>query len=113
MKKFIWRIAVLGLVFMTTGAMAAPKEFTASLSGTEVVPQVETQATGDATFTPSGKTVKYTIKTENLRNVTGMHIHLGKKGENGPPVAMILKGEKKGPLPLMEGFITSKDLLGS
>jgi hypothetical protein len=113
MKKLISKISLLGMLLVASTSIAAgAKEYSAKLGGSEVVPPVDTKASGEAMFTPEGKGLKYRVTTQGLENVTGMHVHLGKKGENGPPVGMILKGAKKGPLPLTEGTISKKDLAG-
>jgi hypothetical protein len=52
----------------------------------------------------------------DIENVTAAHIHLGGKGENGPPVALIdTKGKKTGKFSgtLAEGRITEKELMES
>lgn len=79
--------------------------FTAKLSGKDEVPPVNTQATGMATFQPSsdGKEVNYDLSTSNLQGFMMAHIHQGKAGENGQPVAGLQMGK---------GKITSSDLQG-
>lgn len=62
-----------------------------------------------------GKQLDYKLTVKDIENVTAAHIHLGKKGENGPPVAGIFAGPKKtGKFKgvLAEGVITDKDLMG-
>jgi hypothetical protein len=58
--------------------------FSATLSGTNEVPQVTTPATGTATFTVSGSQLTYTINATNLQNAVLGHIHLAPAGQNGP-----------------------------
>jgi len=58
--------------------------FSATLSGTNEVPQVTTPATGTATFTVSGSQITYTINATNLQNAVLGHIHLAAVGQNGP-----------------------------
>jgi hypothetical protein len=84
----------------------ASQTFTAKLSGKDEVPQVNTQATGMATFQPSsdGKEVNYDLSATNLQGFMMAHIHQGKAGENGQPVAGLQMGK---------GKITSSDLQGS
>jgi F0F1-type ATP synthase membrane subunit c/vacuolar-type H+-ATPase subunit K len=83
----------------------ASQTFTAKLSGKDEVPQVNTQATGMATFQPSsdGKEVNYDLSATNLQGFMMAHIHQGKAGENGQPVAGLQMGK---------GKITSSDLQG-
>ena len=74
-------------------------------------------AKGDATFTLSkdGKSLSYYVTVSGIENVTAAHIHLGKKGENGPPVALITNDKKSDKFSgtLAEGTITEKELMGS
>jgi hypothetical protein len=96
---------------------AASGEFKTKLSGKEVVPPVETKATGYAVFKLSkdGKEITYILKVKNIENVTVAHIHAGKKGESGGPVAGLFMGPKKeGEFSgeLAKGTITDQDLVG-
>jgi hypothetical protein len=110
----IFFLLVVGLA--TTG-FAAEKSFKAMLSGSEGVPAVETMSKGDATFTliKDGKALSYYVTVSDIENVTAAHIHIGKKGENGPPVALITNEKKAGKFSgtLAEGTITEKELMGS
>jgi hypothetical protein len=78
---------------------------TAKLAGNNEVPPVNTQATGMAQFQLSagGKELNYDLNTTNLPGFMMAHIHQGKAGENGQPVA---------PLSMGKGKITSSDLKG-
>ncbi len=112
-------LLVVGLVTMgTTTGFAAEKSFKAVLSGSQEVPAAKSMAKGDATFTLSkdGKELMYKVTVSDIENVDAAHIHLGKMGKNGPPLALIdIKGKKTGKFSgtLAEGKITSNDLLGS
>jgi hypothetical protein len=81
------------------------KKFTAQLSGKDEVPPVDTTATGTAQFQLSsdGKELTYDLTAKDLKGFMMAHIHQGKKGENGQPVA---------PLSMGKGKITSSDLQG-
>jgi hypothetical protein len=111
---------ISSLVFASLGTMAiltqppttayAQQEqqsqaFTAKLTGKDEVPPVNTQATGTAQFQLSsdGKEINYDLTTTNLNGFMMAHIHQGKAGENGQPVA---------PLQMGKGKITSSDLQG-
>ena len=87
-------------------AQQQSQTFTAKLSGKDEVPPVNTQATGTAQFQLSsdGKEINYDLTTTNLNGFMMAHIHQGKSGENGQPVA---------PLQMGKGKITSSDLQGS
>ncbi len=118
-KKFKLISFVALSVFLTASlAMAAANGvFKARISGKEVVPPVATKATGSAFFKLSkdGKELTYVLKVKDIENVTVAHIHAGKKGESGAPVAPLFSGPKKeGKFSgtLAKGRITDKDLVG-
>ena len=71
-------------------AQAVPK-FAIKLTGSEEVPPVQTKATGVIEVSLMPDSVGYTINSTNIDGVTAGHIHLGKKGENGPVVATLFK----------------------
>ena len=107
MRK-IYLIFFLLVFGLSTTGIAAEKSFKATLSGDECVPAVTTKAKGEATFELSkdGKELSYNVIVSDIENVTAAHIHQGKKGENGPPVALIdIKGKK--------GKITVNELMSS
>lgn len=116
MKK-LYLIIFLSVVGLAASIFAEEKSFKAMLSGSESVPAVETMAKGDATFTliKDEKALSYYVTVSDIENVTAAHIHLGKKGENGPPVALITNEKKAGKFSgtLAEGTITKKELMGS
>ncbi|MFL6471997.1 MAG: CHRD domain-containing protein [Nitrososphaeraceae archaeon] len=111
---------ISSLVFASLGSMAIltqpsttayaqgqqqSQAFTAKLTGKDEVPPVNTQATGMAQFQLSsdGKEINYDLTTTNLNGFMMAHIHQGKAGENGQPVA---------PLQMGKGKIASSDLQG-
>jgi hypothetical protein len=116
MKK-LYLMTFLLVIGLSTYSFAAEKVFKAKLSGSESVPAVQTMAKGDATFTLSkdGKSLSYNVTVSDIENVTAAHIHLGKKGVNGPPVALITNEKRAGKFSgtLAEGTITEKELMGS
>ncbi len=109
-------VIFLLVVGLAATAFAAQKSFKAMLSGSESVPVVETMAKGDATFTliKDEKALSYYVTVSDIEDVTAAHIHLGKKGENGPPVALITNEKRAGKFSgtLAEGTITKKELMG-
>jgi hypothetical protein len=115
MKK-LYLIIFLLVVGLATSSFAKDKSFKAILSGSESIPVVETIAKGDASFTliKDEKALSYYVTVSDIENVTAAHIHLGKKGENGPPVAVITNDRKAGKFSgtLAEGTITKKELMG-
>jgi hypothetical protein len=106
-------------IFLTVslGMAAAHGTFEAKLSGKEVVPAVETKATGEADFKLSadGKELTYILKLKDIENVSAAHIHTGMMGKSGGPVAGLFAGPKKqGKFSgeLAKGTITGKGLVG-
>jgi len=104
-------VLVVGIIAASNGitnsvlAQGEQKKFAAKLSGKDEVPPVDTAATGMAQFQLSsdGKELTYDLTTTNLQGFMMAHIHQGKAGENGQPVA---------PLSMGKGKITSSDLQG-
>jgi CHRD domain len=80
-------------------------KFTAQLSGKDEVPPVDDTATGTTQFqlSPDGKELTYDLSTKDLKGFMMAHIHQGKAGEKGPPVA---------PLSMGKGKITASDFQG-
>ena len=116
MKK-LYLITVLLVIGLATYSFAAEKSFKAMLSGSESVPAVETMAKGDATFTliKDEKALTYYVTVSDIENVTAAHLHMGKMGENGAPVALITNEKRDGKFSgtLAEGTITKKELMGT
>nr|WP_263326521.1 CHRD domain-containing protein [Neobacillus sp. Marseille-Q6967] len=91
--------------------------FFAILEGSEEVPPVQTDATGLAKFKVSRdeRKIGYRLTVNNLENFTQAHIHLGRRGENGPIVVFLF-----GPIDpdisvtkgIVDGVITAEDLVG-
>jgi hypothetical protein len=100
------------------GVAAGEHSFKAELSGSNIVPPIKTMAKGEATFMvgKDGKSITYKLTVKNIENITAAHIHEGKRGKNGPPVAMLFAGpEKTGKFSgtLSEGTITQGKLMTS
>ena len=66
--------------------------FFADLEGSQSVPPVDTSANGDAVLTVNQNQtqVSYRINVNSLQRMTVAHIHLGRRGQNGPIVAPLL-----------------------
>lgn len=100
---------------ISTNVFAA--KFSATLSGNNEVPPVDTKATGAATYrTAANETViKYKVNITGFSDATGAHIHMGKAGANGDVIVDLLKDSKKNPTKLgmaIRGNITDSDLTG-
>jgi hypothetical protein len=100
---------------------AAPKTFTAHLTGSQEVPPVKTKASGQASFNLSkdGKSLHYKLSVANLSDITMAHIHLGPPGKNGPvavwlypshPYPQLKIGKFSGVL--AQGTVNAKNLAG-
>ena len=107
---------VLAVVFAASTGFAMEKSFSAKLSSKEETKKPESKATGKAEFKLSkdGTTLNYKLHVKNIMDANAAHIHMAKKGSDGPPVAGLFSGEKKGKFSgvLSEGTITDKDLIG-
>jgi hypothetical protein len=93
----------------------ASEKFTTMMSGDEEVPQVDTDASGMATFIPLEGLVKYALNITGLSEATQAHIHLADKGENGYVVADLLEGADQKQTEngiMIIGNITDMNLVG-
>ncbi|MDN5845324.1 MAG: CHRD domain-containing protein [Candidatus Nitrosocosmicus sp.] len=78
--------------FSSPSTAFANHDFVANLTGQEEVPAVDSQATGEARFTPilpSNDTLDFIVNASGIQNVTQGHIHSGALGENGPIVVTL------------------------
>lgn len=64
---------------------------TATLSGKEVVPPVETGGTGMANFEVSDNSISYQLNVLNAGKITSVEIHKGASGTNGESIAIVFK----------------------
>lgn len=90
--------------------------FTTQLTGDQEVHEVQTRARGVANFRYSSDngTLDFQVNVANLEDVRFAHIHLGKRGVNGP-IIVTLKSEKmEGRVNgvYAKGVLTSSDLEG-
>jgi CHRD domain len=73
-------------------AAAFGKDVKVNLSGAEETPPVTTSATGQGTIKiAKDKSVSGSIKTTGIEGMAA-HIHVGAKGEAGPPIITLTKG---------------------
>ncbi len=99
----------------------AQQTFTAKLSGSNEVPPVTTSGSGLAVFhlSSDGKSLDYQLNLTKMNSVMAAHIHSGKQGVNGAPVAGLFNPSMSGPPTgavnglLKKGTLTSSDLSGS
>lgn len=86
--------------------------FSATLTGTHEVPQVNTIGTGMAKFTvKNDSTIVFDITLKGVPGVTGAHIHLGADGAAGEAVATLITGAD--PRGKVSGMIRPADLHGT
>jgi hypothetical protein len=76
------------------GAALAQTQFIADLRGENVVPEVETEASGVALMTLSEDEtmLRWELHGFDIENVTGAHIHLGDADENGEVLYPLVDG---------------------
>jgi hypothetical protein len=70
-------------------------EFTATLSGNDIVPSVKTDATGMANFDASQNSLNYQINVLNAGIITTVQIHSGTPGTNGDVLVTLFKSKGK------------------
>jgi hypothetical protein len=114
----ILTLAVATTTSLSNSAFAQGGEkFVADLSVSQVVPPIDSKATGNAEFQPTtdGSSMTYTINVTDINAVKAAHIHIGEKGQNGDVVVTLFKSETPtGQLSglLSKGNITSDKLEG-
>jgi len=78
------------LALASAGAFA--KDVKVDLTGAEETPPVNTSATGHGTIhIGKDKSVSGSVKTTGVEGIAA-HIHVGAKGEAGPPIITLSKG---------------------
>jgi hypothetical protein len=84
--------------------------FNARLSGNNVIPSVNTSATGSALFRYDAEaaTLDYELRVVDIDGVTSAHIHDGKANETGPTIAPLFSASS--PVNPTDGVL-AKDLL--
>ena len=92
--------------------------FTAELTGTQVVPPVETQATGTATFSidATGTRAYFKLTLENMTDVIASRVHEGRPGSNGSGLLILYPGPMvEGPFSgvIAQGYFDASVLIGS
>jgi hypothetical protein len=113
-------VLIVGIIIASTDqltnkialAQGAQKKFTTDLSGKNEVPPVDTKASGTAQFQLSadGKQIDYDLTTKDLNGFMMAHIHQGKAGENGQPVAMLTMGKGKITSAELQGALSGKQI---
>ncbi len=120
MKKFL--VLLLASLLAAAGFAAAVSaaheglEFNVNLSPDQEVPEVTSEATGEAYFKVSedGESIEYTISAQNLNNTLAGHLHSGAVGENGPVELFLFENAEPTDYngEVASGTLTADDLVG-
>lgn len=110
-------IILVVMLFDSSTATTAQGNFVGQFSGEQVVPAITSQGHGVITFqlNTDSTELRYKIHVANIEHVTHMHLHLGKAGENGQPVAPLHAQHSSGHNGHgveLEGVIQARDLMG-
>lgn len=111
-------LALIATVVGGATVVAANRNYSAHLTGSEEVPARATLAQGQATFklNNDGDALEYKLNVANIENVVAAHIHIGPAGVNGPVVAFLYGNVPPGggrvSGRLAEGTITAANLVG-
>jgi len=108
-------VLVLGFVgamnHVWADAAGMEMKLTASLSGSEQVPVVQTKGTGQfqGTVASGNRSISYRLTASNLSSrVTAAHIHVGKSGANGGVAAFLCGGGGKPSCPASGGTVSGR-----
>jgi hypothetical protein len=93
MEKPMKHVALTLTSFLAlASACAFAKDVKVDLTGAEETPPVNTSATGHGTLhIAKDKSVSGSVKTTGVEGIAA-HIHVGAKGEAGPPIITLNKG---------------------
>lgn len=121
-RKFVTALGVGGVLLSGVGVTTAngndSRNFRTHLSGDDVVPPVDTNAQGQATFqlNKAGDAMDFKLNVANIENVIGAHVHKAPAGENGPIIVFLFGDPFTDPVTvngtLAEGTITNSDVIG-
>lgn len=92
----VTKLRAAGALLAMTAALGIGPAWSAAvkvaLSGAEETPPVQTSASGSGTINiGADKKVSGSVKTMGVEG-TGAHIHVGARGEAGPPIVTLTKG---------------------
>src|ERR687888_491434 len=105
--------------FSLDASGATPWTYSAKLAGSKEVPAIPTSASGLADFriTDNNTILRYRVNLTGVTNITGEHIQLGNKGQNGDVVVDLFqigfsKHKKTAYGMIIRGNITDQTLKG-
>jgi hypothetical protein len=114
---------IFSMVMVVSLGMAIDKQggdcsFQAKLSGNEEIPPVKTKAKGEITLrlNKGQNELIYGLTVSDMEEVTSAHIHAGRRGAKGEPIAPLLTEPRKrdiSGLLYAEGAIAAYQLVGS
>ena len=81
-------------------------EFTATLSGKEVIPPVKTDGTGIANFEVGENSLSYQINVLNAGKITSVQINHGAVGTNGDAIVTLIESKGDGEVNLVDNIPT-------
>ncbi len=104
-------LLLVPVLFAVLGARPSADQFTATLSGANEVPAVETTGSGTATVTIDDHTVTWKVEVTGVDHPTMAHIHGAAPGENGGVILPLFKEDKGADFSgvLTEGSATVED----
>ncbi|HJV35513.1 CHRD domain-containing protein [Geomonas sp.] len=109
-------VIILAAFLGVSTVYAFEHHFKAKLTPKEETKAPESKASGKAEFEMDDHNtkIKYEVHVKNIVDANAAHIHIGKKGEDGPPVATLFSGKKAGKFSgtLAKGKIGADDLMG-
>jgi hypothetical protein len=109
-------ISLVMLLSITLISTEISAKKVAILSGDQVVPPVNTKATGHATFKhPDSTTMNYKVSFTGIIHPTGVGVHMGKTGSNGDLIVDLMKQGKSQPTNdsmIVTGSFTAQNLIG-
>jgi len=115
MKKLLPLLLFAAVLLGALPALGAKNRYSADLNGQQEVPPVKTQATGDLKLNLYKGGLSFELTVSDLTSPVAAHLHRGKRGENGPPIAGLFGGPAKVGMfsgVLAQGLITEENLLG-
>jgi hypothetical protein len=114
--KLLLFILLAAVFAASTGYAFMGNSFHAKLTPKEETKAPDSKASGKAEFKLSkdGTTLTYKLHVKNLMNANAAHIHMAKKGMDGPPIVGFSTEAKKGKFSgvFAQGTIMDKDLMG-